>query len=177
MDLECLLDVDGILANFVGVAIKAHNYTEGVYDRPEHMNEFWFNKIMGITATEFWKPLNYDFWYGLEFMPDGLEILRMVEERFGKDNVCFLTSPSDEPQCSAAKHAWIYKHFPDYKRRFLIGAGKHFATSPWRVLIDDRNENVDEFRKKGRAILLPRPWNANWRLNTIEHLREELAKL
>jgi 5'(3')-deoxyribonucleotidase len=178
MNLEAVIDVDGIVANFVKGAIEAHKYTGIVYGKPEHMGEFWFNKIMGISVEQFWEPLNhFDFWYNLEFMPDAMEIMGMIEGFFGQENCCFLTSPSKDPMCAAAKQAWIQHHFPRYDRQFLIGSAKQFCTSPWRVLIDDYDENVDKFRKKGRAILVPRLWNRNWRLNTLDHLMEELEKL
>lgn len=158
--MKCLLDLDGVLADFVTAACKAHG-RDNVYCSAESRGNYSMEVLMGISGNEFWEPFDENFWADIPLMPDAAEILKATEATFGRENICLLTTPSLNPGCAAGKVRWIEKHLPEYRRRFLIGPRKEFCAHSRSVLIDDYDYNVQNFRTHGgHAVLVPRPWNS-----------------
>lgn len=171
---QALLDMDGVIADFLGGAARAHD-RPWPYDDPKALGVWETADLWGITVAEFWAPLRgADYWADLEPTADGFDILEAVEDAFG-DRVCLLTTPSKDPECPAGKLRWIAKHVPQYENRYLMGPSKEFCTGPNRLLIDDRDENVERFvAAGGTAFLLPRPWNKRHAEPALPALREFL---
>ena len=144
MKMKCLLDLDGVLVDFVAGVCKAHGSCN-VYERPESRGQYMMEPLLGVSGNKFWEPCDEEFWANLDPMPDGFDILHTVEAAFGQDNICLLTSPSLNPGCASGKYRWIEKHLPAYKRRFLIGPRKEFCAHPVAVLIDDYDANIEKF--------------------------------
>lgn len=158
--MKCLLDLDGVLVDFVGGMCRAHG-RPNPYDGNANAGGYDMHAMWGISANEFWAPADAAFWHGLEMLPDGQRILSACVNRFGTDNVCLLTSPSLNEGATEGKVRWIYDHLPAFKRQFLIGAAKEFCAHSGAVLVDDYDKNVMKFREHGgRAILVPRQWNS-----------------
>lgn len=180
MNKKCLLDMDGIITDFVSAAIVWHDLPRDLYDRPESLGEFDIVALSGMKAGEFWSPLGYDFWSKLSWTSDGQKIVNLVVKHFGLDNVCILSAPCATPGCADAKIAWIKRELPEFKNRFLLGAKKEFCARADNWLIDDRDKNVEAFQiHGGNSILLPRPWNKEYpnRHRSLEFLKEQLSKL
>ena len=81
--MKCLLDIDGVLADFQGAACRAHGRSSpwvgraanGVWD----MAELW-----GIAEDEFWAPLcGREFWAALQPTVECFDIVKLVERAFG----------------------------------------------------------------------------------------------
>jgi len=164
--MRILLDLDGVLVDFVGGACKAHSLQDP-FDEPlasEVAGVFWLDKIWEMDLNEFWEPMKDSaFWEELDWMPDGREILEICEQAVGRDNVCLLTSPSRGSGPVVGKINWIEKNLSEYKHRNLIGTPKEFCASPDSILVDDSNRNIEDFVAAcGNTILVPRPWNLNW---------------
>lgn len=158
--MKCLIDLDGVLVDFVTGICAAHG-SSNVYDDPANHGKYEMEVLLGLSATQFWKPANEQFWADLPITDDFHALLGIVESAFGAENVCLLTSPIANEGCTTGKVRWIYKHLPDYKRRFLIGPVKHFCAHERSVLVDDYDKNVNNFREHGgKAVLVPRPWNS-----------------
>lgn len=156
---KCLLDMDGVLVDFVGGACHWHGKTNP-YGKPGTAGEWDVIKLIGMEPEPFWKNLGRGFWSGLDWMHDGKFILDVVEEAFGADNVCLLTSPCETDGCIDGKRDWVKAHMPSYSKRLLVGSAKEFCAGPDRLLIDDHPGNVTKFKAAGgSACLLPRPWN------------------
>lgn len=181
MKPRLFLDMDGVLADFNKATHKAHgrpdSYSEGSPFFPGSLGRFDIEKIWGISAKEFWQALDGPtFWEDIEPMPDADDIVAMVVEKFGADNICVLTSPSLSPYCIPGKKTWMKANFPIFKN-MLFGSCKQFLAYPGAVLIDDKDSNVEDFTSaSGRGILLPRPWNSQYgfRNHTIVCLRHDL---
>lgn len=167
LERKCLLDMDGVLADFIGGLFKLRG-------------------VPRVDPTAFecvsrgeWEKMDFDFWANLEPTPEFAPILGTVEEIFGRENVCLLTSPCMTRGCHDGKYAWIRKHLPEYKRRYLIGPAKHFCAGPNTYLVDDSDDNCDAFVKAGgQAFLVPRAWNAlrAWKVSDmLSHVRFYLA--
>ncbi len=154
-----LVDLDGVLVDMVNGACKVHGK-----DNPYKQNEkgawdFW--ELIGVAEDEFWKPLGFDFWANLDWMPNGKDILASIEKLVPQENICILSSPCRTPGCVDGKLEWVKRNLPQYERQVLIGKPKHFCASNGSILIDDYEENVKKFaRSGGNCILVPRPWNS-----------------
>jgi 5'(3')-deoxyribonucleotidase len=163
-----LLDMDGVLVDFVGGICAAHGRENPYLKGATGWNT---DKALGISEEEFWRPAeNPGFWERLEWMPDGRRILDYVIGTIGKQNVYILTSPArsdddgqDEAECHYGKLLWLYRELPSFARkgRLLFGSCKHLCAAKGNILVDDADHNVEAFRAAGgTAVLVPRPWNA-----------------
>lgn len=168
--MKCFLDMDGVLVDFIGGANKAHNLPDPYLDPANH-GVYDTQKLWGLTAKEFWEPTNsMEFWLGLEKTPEADAIADMVCRKFGSKNVAILTAPSPFLACAGAKRLWIEKHFPQFKKRIILASAgaKQFLAAPDKILVDDRDSNIEEFMEgKGLGILVPRLWNKNYRWSDL----------
>lgn len=168
--MRALLDMDGVLADFVTGVSAAHG-RPSPYENGEGRGIFDMEKLWDISSTAFWKPTNSsEFWLNLPKMADADALVEFVMGHFGEDNVAVLTAPSLFDGCMAAKRDWVAKHYPALTKRviFAPAQAKSFLACPDNLLIDDRNENVDRFLERGgHAVLVPRPWN---RAHAFSHL-------
>jgi len=163
--MKCLLDLDGVLTDFVKGMCKAHN-RPNPYENPDNFGTFDMNKVWGISMEELWAPTrNVKYWAELEPMHDFHVIMEIVESFFGHENICLLSSPGNIADVSTTsamkgKYIWILKHLPQYGTQYLLGPKKQWCASPDHVLVDDYDYNIEVFRQHGgRAVLVPRPWN------------------
>jgi 5'(3')-deoxyribonucleotidase len=154
-----MLDMDGVLVNF----------RKGICDRfgkpcdyptsPSKWN-FW-EDWSGVTFDAVNRACTIDFWRNLEWMHDGGSILGMVIKRFELKHIYLLTTPMPNLESASGKAMWVNKHIPAWNKRLIITrAPKSLLARPDTLLIDDKDQNVDEFYAAGgRACLVPRPWN------------------
>lgn len=170
----CYLDLDGVLVDFVGGALRRHG--RGL--EPSEVRWGFPSQIGfgGVDDPAFWAPLGRAFWAGLDWTHEGKGLLAAVESLFG-DRVALMTSPCETEGCVEGKRDWVRRHLPGYQRRTFVGGAKHLAAGPGKLLIDDREENVDAFAAEGgHALLVPRPWNRH-RERTDASGRFDLAAL
>lgn len=157
--LEFFLDMDGVVADFVGPALKAHSYDHRNFSWPTGV--FDFEEALDITTEKFWHPIDHlgdYFWSTLPCYP-WAEALVSVLEKHGKWR--FLSSPSRHHSSAAGKVQWISQHFDGAKWIFAEASDKQLLAGHRRVLIDDRDSNVQQWREAGgHAILFPQPWNS-----------------
>lgn len=151
-------DQDGVLADFTRAALRAHGKTlpimEAKWDFPSQVG------FTGASDPEFWKPLGFDFWASLPVHADGLALFRRLACHHPKDRFAVLSSPCETAGCVDGKRAWIAEHVPELAKRAFFGSAKEMFAGPAKLLIDDRDENVERFRAAGgHAVLVPRPWN------------------
>lgn len=154
MNLVCYLDLDGVLVDFARGALQYHN------SDLEYSSLDWdFDKKLGLTPEQFWEPLDYNFWANLEWTAEGKGILELVEAKFG-DKVAILTAPPKTPGAVQGKLDWISRELPRYRRRTMVGTNKQLFAASTKVLVDDRDENIESFEDAGGlGVLVPRPWN------------------
>lgn len=171
MNRICLLDMDGVIADFIGSLCKFHG-RETPYTKPESLGKFDTEKLWKISDKEFWAPIaknSLEFWEGIEKTPEADEIVKLAVLEFGLENVCILTAPSKDAGSVPGKRAWISRFYPCFDKRmiFATASAKKFCAGKGKFLIDDKDSNVDEFNEAGgTGILVPRPWNA-------EHMLEK----
>ena len=174
MKRHILLDMDGVIADFVEGARLAHEAAGNTIDVSQYS--------LGMDEADFWKPINaagYKFWESLPALPWLDELVLLITSYVGDEwSIC--TKPSNDPFCAAGKIMWLKKHFgEDFKRYILIKHKQHLA-KPGYVLIDDHDDNVNRFREHGGdAILFPQTWNTNRHLvlERMGHVRFVLNRI
>ena len=179
-DFHVLLDMDGVLANFVD-----HFCTWfGVpypYDDPINKGKWDVVELTGLSNDVVWDEINdEDFWREIPTMPEAEDIVKAILDRFHPDNVCLLSSPGRMMWAMPGKILWIRKHFPQFQSHFLFGSQKQFCAHPDSVLIDDYEANVSKFELHGgQAFLVPRPWNHRYQEepNLVQNLSRYLDSL
>lgn len=162
--MKILLDMDGVLVDFVGSACKWHGLDHFFDDSINH-GKWDINQMLPsyLPPKEFWGDLGYNFWRQAEPMPDFRPIMKTIESIFRIEDICILSSPCATARCMDGKEQWIRQWLPEYKRRFLFGSKKEFCAGPNRILIDDYDVNVSTFRENGgQAVLVPRLWNSRY---------------
>lgn len=185
--MKILLDMDGVLANFVGGAIKMMNKKSApghaikmtIEDWPHH--EYNVAKIFGLSQQEFWGYLEkhdhgFSFWASLEPYPWFEELLAIVSEVDPEYHIA--TSPAN-PNSASGKIFWLREHIENDFRRFMIGPDKYLMAKKSSILIDDHDDNIKKFVENGgNAILFPQPWNSNSQIkDKISYVKQELDKI
>jgi 5'(3')-deoxyribonucleotidase len=165
--MSVFLDLDGVMVDLVGGLIRKLECSNP-YHLEENKGIFSLKETMGFDA---WHTLDRDFWANLLPTPEWMQILETIESKFGRENICLLSSPTNA-ECIIGKMQWIDRFLGEYRKRYFFGNPKHMIGGAGKLLIDDSDENVEQW--KGSSILIPRPWNKNHKLNTLNHFHETI---
>ncbi len=174
---QIFLDLDDVLNEFTmstlrsfGCNIKAYDPKWG-WDIVKAANNT--HPTQGFTVPGFWNSLDRDHWATRPKSEMCDWLIKKSADLVGRENVCILSSPTLDPDCLAGKLEWIHDNLPSWMhRQYLIGPKKWFCANLNALLIDDCDQNVDEFRRHGGwAITVPRPWNQSHDCATQEWVR------
>lgn len=173
---EVLLDMDGVLVNWVKAAGQL--YGVDLYADRANRGKWQCNEFVGLNYDEFSRPMDLKFWTNLEWMPDGRTILAILEDQFGKENICLLSDPRGCVNAMEGKLRWIKQHMPGYEKRYLFGPAKFFAGAENRILVDDYDKNIDEFtQRRLPSLQVPRLWNRLHFIEPVEYVKDVLECL
>lgn len=168
-----MLDMDGVLVNFNKAACA-------IIDAPYPPTKYWWWNDIPNGKQQVDAACTTDFWFNLEWMHDGLEIFKIVFEKFTND-IYLLTTPMPNLESATGKAMWVDKYIPVFNKRLIITrAPKHLLAKPGTLLIDDSDKNIEEFRAAGgQGILVSRPWNKLHKQadKSLEVVKKELEKL
>lgn len=161
--MKVFLDMDGVLVDFAKAAFKLHgvnykHYPTGFgWDIVGAINSIAHNPI---SEQNFWGKMDEYFWATLPKTSLCDILVADAAKCFEPENIFILTS-GGSPAAASGKIRWISHNLPAYMQmNVLIGAHKHLLAGPGTLLIDDCDQQVDNFRAAGgEAILVPRPWN------------------
>lgn len=166
-----LLDMDDVLADFVGAACAAHGVTTDQALAHWELGR-WdvippVSRALGLpapmTVEEFWATLDAQagFWANLKPTPWALELLLWAAEEF--DDWFVVTAPSRHRDCIPDKLAWLAARLGvGYTDRVIPTRHKHLLARPGTILVDDRPDTVEAFgRAGGHGVLFPKYHNAN----------------
>ena len=185
------LDVDGVLADFVGGTLACmKSQAQAGQPTPcwpptEWPPQSWNAAIdnFGLTVDEFWKRIENreGFWDDLAVCPLAESLLAMCREYC--PNVRFLTAPCHDPESAAAKIRWL-RRFADAPQLmdWHLSVDKQFNAGPGRILIDDNEKNCAAWEAAGgHAIIYPQPWNFRRAITypqaKLAYVEEQLQKL
>ncbi len=163
------LDMDGVIVDFVGGALRAFGVNDNRHDEvktwdgiPGVINGSGV-MLPGHTLTDkmFWDGITAcgsDFWAKLKRYDLAGQIVDACEQTGVR--VVLMSTPTRDPMSAAGKVEWINRVLPRYARHFSLTACKSDHARSNAILIDDSDKNVREFRANGgRAFLWPQPWN------------------
>jgi 5'(3')-deoxyribonucleotidase len=167
--MKLLLDMDGVLADFVTGACTMFN-AENPYHDPANAGKWDFVPLLRsngidlpISESGFLASLDWKFWAGLPVMHDAYVIYDICVKAVGPKNLAILTSPPETNyvDCLFGKKEWLRKHFPNHpERNFIPTSAKEFCAHRDSFLVDDADHNIDPFTSEGgHAYLIPRIWN------------------
>lgn len=159
------IDLDDVLVQFTAGAMRVHG---AMFDVDTHPRMRWeLAEILGISVQQFWEKINATplFWVDLAPHSWGLGVMTLAHEI--ADKVIILSHAGGHPDAHYGKRVWaqrhILTHFQDVK--LCLVEDKWLLSRPGRLLIDDKEENVRDWRAMGgRAVLFPQPWNSNHEL-------------
>lgn len=166
MNLSIKLDMDGVIADFIGGVFKIMKERKMIKDTvtKEMWTEFNAHGNLGITDFQWqtlFKEISYDsfFWSKLDKEPHFDELLKIVNY-FDIDFEVITDAPSI--YASHGKKVWLTKY--GIYNNMYAEKHKYKYAKPNAVLIDDKPLNCDLFIKHGgKAILYAQPWNATYK--------------
>ena len=188
MSIKVFLDMDGVIADFVGGLHRALgiDYDKSRYPYPVTKYDIFEDVCARSNGRVSMDNLysscdSAEFWAELEWDPMGKEIAKVINEVFPHDydeRICICTSPMANPDAWKGKIVWLNKNLPRIKHIAIMTAPKCLLAKPGHVLIDDKDSNIEQFRKHGGAgFLVPQPWNSareEYGTNYLPKLKEFL---
>jgi hypothetical protein len=136
---KIFVDMDGVLVDF-----------EDGYERLTGKN-IKGNHVKG--DTDFWQPITdagIKFWAGLKWMPDGKELWSYIKPY----NPKILSAPSREESSKIGKHVWVKNNISDTKLILRSAERKQELAEPNAILIDDREDNIQQWKDAGGIGIL-----------------------
>lgn len=162
MRQQILLDMDGVLVDFLSGALKALNRDFNrditITEYAEKFAQWETCDYYGISTKQFWTSIENTpfFWLDLEPLPWYKELYELLSEL---GDVTILTTPSLDPSCAMQKLQWLKKNMNIGSDAVFMGSRKYLMAGNG-ILIDDYHSNVNKFRSAGgEAILVPSNWN------------------
>ncbi len=172
-----LLDMDGVIADFIGGACKAHG-KESPYLHEANLGKWDIDKIWGMSPEEFWEPLNsVEFWRCLDKTDEADYIVSALVGIYSVAGVAICTRPPDSFYGGAVdgKRQWIARHYPDLLDNMIFCVDKSLCAGREILLVDDNDMNVRRFEDNGgNSFLVPRPWNSSWGLSSSNDIKRRL---
>jgi cytidyltransferase-like protein len=132
-------DLDGVIVDF-----------EDGYERLTGKN-IKGNHVKG--DEDFWQPITdagIKFWAGLKWMPDGKELWSYIKPY----NPKILSAPSREESSKIGKHVWVKNNISDTKLILRSAERKQELAEPNAILIDDREDNIQQWKDAGGIGIL-----------------------
>lgn len=166
------VDMDGVIYDCLG---QINRYFCGmdmskflIEWAKNHSNVWEIAQVLGISAKELWEKtekFSPDFWKEMDTYAHTEEFLNTIAsdgEYWGILSTPLYLDSGTSHKCIEGKMKALEILLGKEKARehTLLGKSKYLCANRNTILIDDKNENVEQFRSwGGNAILYPRPWN------------------
>lgn len=164
-----LLDVDGVLANFLDPAVEILNKLAGTNHKGSDLPGWdvftlWDKSYEEAFFAECHRP---GFCEALPVYPGAQEGFRLLSE---VADVYIVTSPMQHPTWGREREVWLERHFGVHRDR-IVSTGAKFLVSGM-ALVDDRPANLeawaaDPWNHLGWPIL----WAQSYNLTTARFYR------
>jgi hypothetical protein len=132
-------DMDGVLVDFE----EGYEKLTGINIRGRHVK----------GDEKFWEPIKQAgaaFWIRLKWMPDGKQLWDYIN----KYNPILLSAPSKEESSRVGKRVWVKRNLPGIKLILRPASQKQQFSGENKILIDDREDNIEQWRNKGGIGIL-----------------------
>ena len=155
MITEIFVDLDGVLADF-------YKRFDELYKTPAEIDYPSNTKKKAAFVKKFHNFIASGQFATLDFMPDSELGLKFLRELHKTIPVCILTSTAREEylnEVSRQKRIWLKEHSIEFNPVFVPGKHlKRYYSKPGRVLIDDTESNITEWREMGGIGILHKSW-------------------
>ena len=145
-------DMDGVIVDF-----------EDGYERLTGKN-IKGNHVKG--DGDFWQPITdagANFWINLKWMPDGEKLWKYIKNY----SPSILSAPSREKSSRIGKEIWVRNNIPGTELILKPAPEKQELAEPNAILIDDRKDNIQQWKDAGGIGILHTSAN-----DTIKQLQE-----
>jgi hypothetical protein len=103
---------------------------------------------------KFWDLIDVEnkvkFWVGIKWMPDGKQLWEYIL----KYTPILLSAPSRNPASRLGKRLWVKNNLPGVKLVLASAEKKQNYSGRDKILIDDRPDNVEQWRSQGGIGIL-----------------------
>lgn len=144
MDLDgCLADFDARFEHFYGILPKEYE-EKAIQQFGEKIGKekFW-NSIDEVIGVRFWR--------GIPLMPEGMELWNYIKQF----NPIILTAPSRNKVSRIGKKLWVQDNLGlNIPIEFRASNRKQELSGPGKILIDDRLDNIMQWKSKNGIGLL-----------------------
>jgi len=178
MVVKLILDMDGVVADFVTALCKTHALSSPYDNGYERWDIESSTEFGHMSRNQMFKPCrDAAWWENIPKTPEADHIVETCLELVGIENIVVCTATTlPVGACTDGKIAWWKKLYPKVglHDRVIATPHKHFLASPYSILIDDKESNIDDFQQHGgNAMMIPRPWN-RLRHTTFFNFRDSL---
>ena len=161
---DVYVDMDGVLTDFERRFEQFAGVTPDEFMAQKKI-EFGQEK----ADEQFWdlidNQIGVRFWAGMPWMPEGEKLYQYIK----KSKPTILTSPSREESSRIGKGVWVKRNMPNIPLKFGYKAsGKAKHAGPNKILIDDREDNIQAWKAAGGIGIL---------FKSTEQVKNELSKL
>jgi 5'(3')-deoxyribonucleotidase len=159
-----LLDVDGVVANFVGRYLQVVKDVTGRDYGDEDVVEWNIATALGLSEQEQDRVHEVvatpGFCFELSVYPGAVAAVRRLA---GRHSIVWVTTPSEHnPTWRQDRERWLAEHFGGLGRSLVQTNDKQLVDGD--LLVDDRPENCAAWARahpSGLAVLWSRPWNVS----------------
>lgn len=148
--MTVFVDMDGVLSDFFGQAMRVHE-SDGV-DYPK--GQYRIEEYLGISASEFWAKIDHEgeeFWSEMPLCEGAMDLWDTLQPL----KPIILTSPSMQPHCVSGKLKWMQDWFGTSFRDYIFCPANHKYKLARHnsFLIDDSQSNCNDWIEKGDSPL------------------------
>lgn len=133
-------DMDGVLCDFDRRFEQFGRMSPNEYKTTNGTKKFW-GLIDGIGAQ---------FWSEMPWMQDGKQLWKYIS----KYKPSLLSAPSLDSSSRYGKHLWVQENTPGTKLILAKREHKKSYSSKNQILIDDRSDNINEWKSNGGIGIL-----------------------
>lgn len=155
-----LLDIDGVIYNFVKSYFKLLNVTS---IKESDITNYDMSTTLGLSKIEFWNNCdNADGLFDTGEFYEWTNNLINVCNHYSNNNVIFCSNPGNNPKHWGEKRRLIdrFNNEFNFNMHMILTQSKHTLSLPNVVLIDDHPNNITRFNNgNGIGILFPQYWN------------------
>jgi 5'(3')-deoxyribonucleotidase len=154
-----LLDVDGVLADFVMPAGKVVEEVTGA-PLPADAIEEWdlFRSYDEDTQSKIYTVCKAEGWcLAIEPYPGAVDFIKKLDE---VADTFFVTSPMGGPHWAYERELWVKKHFGMHHHKVVSTSSKFICAGD--VFVDDKFSHIEAWAKEyrhGLPILWTQPYN------------------
>jgi len=136
-------DMDGVLCDF-DKRFKDLN--------PEKLSAAQYQTKYG--TEKLWDFIDEEnkvkFWVGIPWMPDGKTLWDYIKDK----KPTLLSAPSKKPASRLGKRLWVKNNLPGTPLILASAEKKQNYSGRNKILIDDRPDNIEQWRSKGGIGIL-----------------------